>query len=158
MKITDIKTYAIRVGHRNQLIVKVETDEGIVGWGEAGLSSREHAVMAAIGHFREWLIGRDPMRTGALWQELYRSQYFEGGRVLTGAMAALDIAFYDITGKALGVPVYQLLGGKQRDWIALLCHDQSGDGAGTDRAGQAAGGSRLARCAHRLSSRSPCGR
>jgi galactonate dehydratase len=117
MKITEIKTYPIWVGTRNQLVVKVETDEGIAGWGESGLSGREQAVVGAIRHYREWLIGRDPMRIGALWQEMYRSQYFEGGRVLTAAQAALDLAFYDIAGKALGVPVYQLLGGKQRDWI-----------------------------------------
>ena len=117
MKITDIKTFSVMVGIRNQLIIKVETDEGIYGWGEAGLSGREQAVIGAINHFREWLIGRDPMQIEALWQELYRSQYYEGGRVLTAAMAALDIAFYDIVGKALDVPVYQLLGGKQRDWI-----------------------------------------
>ena len=115
MKITDIKTYFVWIGTRNQLIIKVETDEGIYGWGEAGLSGREQAVIGAIQHYREWLIGRNPMQMGALWQELYRSQYFEGGRVLTAAISALDIAFYDITGKALGVPVYQLLGGKQRD-------------------------------------------
>lgn len=117
MKITDIITYPIWVGHRNQLVIKVETDEGIYGWGESGLSGREQAVVGAVGHYREWLIGRDPMQIDALWQELYRSQYFEGGRVLTAAMSAIDIALHDIVGKALGVPVYQLLGGKQRDWI-----------------------------------------
>jgi galactonate dehydratase len=117
MKITDIKSYPVWVGHRNQLVVKVETDEGIYGLGESGLSGREMAVVGAINHYREWLIGRDPMRMGALWQEMYRSQYFEGGRVLTAAIAAIDIALYDIAGKALGVPVYQLLGGKQREWI-----------------------------------------
>jgi len=117
MKITDIKSYPVWVGHRNQLIVKVETDEGIYGLGEAGLSGREMAVVGAINHYREWLIGRNPMRMGALWQEMYRSQYFEGGRVLTAAIAAIDIALYDIAGKALGVPVHQLLGGKQREWI-----------------------------------------
>lgn len=117
MKITDIKIYPIYVGRRNLVVVKVETNEGIYGWGEAGLGSRALAVVGAIRHYREWLIGRNPMQIGALWQEMYRSQYFEGGRVLTAAMSALDIAFHDITGKALGVPVYQLLGGKQRDYI-----------------------------------------
>jgi len=117
MKITAIIPYPVWVGTRNQLIVKVETDEGIYGWGESGLSGRERAVVGALEHYREFLIGRDPMAIGALWQEMYRSQYFEGGRVLTAAISALDIAFHDIKGKALGVPVYQLLGGKQRDHI-----------------------------------------
>jgi galactonate dehydratase len=115
MKITDVKPYAVWVGHRNQMLVKVETDSGIYGWGESGLSGREMAVKGAVEHYREWLIGRDPMKRGALWQEMYRSQYFEGGRVLTAAISAIDIALYDIAGKALGVPVYELLGGRHRD-------------------------------------------
>ena len=124
MKITDIKPYPVWVGHRNQHIVKVETDEGIYGWGESGLSSRELAVVGAVNHYREFLIGRDPMRIGGLWQEMYRSQYFEGGRALTGAISAIDIALHDIVGKALNVPVYQLLGGKQRD--AVPCFATTG--------------------------------
>ncbi len=114
MKISAITPYAVPVGIRNQLLVKVETDSGVYGWGESGLSGREKAVMGAIDHFSQFLIGKDPMQCGALWQEMYRSQYFEGGRVLSAAIAALDIAFHDIRGKALGVPVHQLLGGKQR--------------------------------------------
>src|SRR5919109_1829506 len=117
MKITAIRPLVAWVGIRNQLLVKVETDEGIVGWGESGLSGREKAVAGALEHYAQFLIGRDPMRIGALWQEMYRSQYFEGGRVLTAAISAIDIALHDIKGKALGVPVYQILGGKQRDLI-----------------------------------------
>ena len=117
MKITDIKPYPVWVGNRNQLVVKVETDAGISGLGESGLSGRELAVVGALKHFREFLIGKDPMQIGRIWQELYRSQYFEGGRVLLAAQSAIDIALYDIAGKALGVPVYQLLGGKHRDTI-----------------------------------------
>jgi galactonate dehydratase len=117
MQIRDVKAFPTWVGSRNQLIVKVETDEGLVGWGEAGVSGRELAVAGAVQHFREFLTGKDPLRRGALWQELYRGQYFEGGRVLTGAISAIDIALYDIAGKALGVPVYQLLGGKHRDTV-----------------------------------------
>lgn len=117
MKITAIKPFPVWIGHRNQLIVKIETDESIFGWGESGLSGREKAVVGAIEHFREFLIGRDPMQIGAIWQELYRSQYFEGGRVLLAAQSAIDIALHDIKAKALGIPVYQLLGGKQRDVI-----------------------------------------
>ncbi len=117
MKITDIKPLPVWVGNRNQLVVKVETDEGIYGLGESGLSGRELAVVGALKHFREFLIGKDPRQIGRIWQELYRSQYFEGGRVLLAAQSAIDIALYDILGKSLGVPVYQLLGGKQRDTI-----------------------------------------
>ncbi|HEX3812711.1 MAG TPA: mandelate racemase/muconate lactonizing enzyme family protein [Mycobacteriales bacterium] len=117
MKITAIRTYPAWIGHRPQLLVKVETDEGIHGWGESGFSSRERAVAGAVEHYAQFLIGRDPMRAGALWQEMYRSQYFEGGRVLTAAISAIDIALYDIKGKALGVPVYELLGGRHRDVV-----------------------------------------
>lgn len=117
MKITAVKPFPVWIGHRNQLVVKVETDEGVHGWGESGLSGREQAVAGAIQHFAEFLKGRDPFRAGHLWQEMYRAQYFEGGRVLQAAISAIDIALYDIKGKALGVPVHQLLGGKQRDHI-----------------------------------------
>ena len=117
MKISAVKPFPVWIGHRNQLVVKVEADQGIFGWGESGLSGRELAVVGAIHHFAEFLKGRDPMAIGALWQEIYRSQYFEGGRVLQAALSAIDIALHDIKGKALGVPVYDLLGGKQRDNI-----------------------------------------
>jgi galactonate dehydratase len=127
MKIADVKTYPTWVGHRNQCLVKVETDEGIYGWGEAGVSGRELAVDGAVRHFREFLIGRDPMRRGALWQEMYRSQYFEGGRVLAAAISAIDIALHDIAGKALGVPVYQLLGGKHRDVVPCFTTVEAGN-------------------------------
>lgn len=128
MRITDIKPYPVWVGNRNQLVVKVETDEGISGLGESGLSGRELAVIGALKHFREFLIGKDPMQRGRIWQELYRSQYFEGGRVLLAAQSAIDIALYDIAGKALGVPVYQLLGGKQRDVVPCFATASGGTG------------------------------
>ncbi|MGA9659508.1 MAG: mandelate racemase/muconate lactonizing enzyme family protein, partial [Asticcacaulis sp.] len=130
MKITDIKAYPVWVGNRNLCMVKVETDEGLFGWGESGLSSRELAVVGAIQHFKEFLIGRDARRIGAIWQELYRGQYFEGGRVLTAAMSAIDIALWDIAGKALGVPISRLLGGQQRDLVpcfitSIKPHDET---------------------------------
>ena len=92
MKITDVKNYPVWIGHRNQMLVKVETDEGIYGWGESGFSSRELAVSGMVDHFREFLVGRDPMQRGRIWQEMYRGQYFEGGRTITGAISAIDIA------------------------------------------------------------------
>ncbi|MBI1256998.1 MAG: mandelate racemase/muconate lactonizing enzyme family protein [Chloroflexi bacterium] len=129
MKITDVKVFPVWVGSRNQLLVKVETDGGVYGWGESGLSGRELAVIGAVNHYREWLIGRDPARIGALWQEMYRSQYFEGGRVLAAAISAIDIALHDLNAKALGVPVYQLLGGKQRDSIPCFATTDASDQA-----------------------------
>ena len=117
MHITDIKPFPVWVGTRNQMLVKIETNEGIYGWGESGLSGRELGVKGIVEHYREFLLGKDPMNRGALWQEMYRSQYFEGGRTLTAAISAIDIALYDIVGKKLGVPVYDLLGGKQRNWV-----------------------------------------
>jgi galactonate dehydratase len=117
MKIAAIEAFPVWVGRRNQLLVKISTDQGLYGWGESGLATRERAVMGAIDHYRELLIGRDPLDTGRVWQLLYRSQYFEGGRVLSAAISAIDIALHDIKGKALGVPVWQLLGGKQREMV-----------------------------------------
>ena len=125
MKITDIKPYPVWVGMRNQMVVKVETDSGLYGYGESGLSGRELAVAGAVKHYREFLIGQDPLQAGALWQQMYRSQYFEGGRTLTAAISAIDMALYDIKGKALGVPVYQLLGGKQRDFVPCFATAQA---------------------------------
>jgi len=130
VKITDVKAYPAWVGHRNLCMVKVETDEGLFGWGESGLSSRELAVVGAVNHFKEFLIGKDPTKIGALWQEMYRGQYFEGGRVLTAAISAIDIALWDIAGKALNVPIHRLLGGKQRDHVPCFIttikpHDES---------------------------------
>ncbi len=120
MKIAEIEAIPAKVGRRNQLIVKITTENGLVGWGESGLSSRERAVIGAIEHFRRFLQGQDARRIGRVWQECYRSQYFEGGRVLTAAMSAIDIALHDIKAKALEVPVYELLGGKQRDAVPIF--------------------------------------
>lgn len=128
LKITAVKPYPVRVGIRNQFLLKIETDQGISGWGESGLSGREKAVAGVIEHYREFLIGQDAMQIGRIWQEMYRSQYFEGGRVLQAAISAVDIALHDIKGKALGVPVYELLGGKQRNVIPSFA--STGDSAG----------------------------
>ena len=117
MRISAVTTFTAKIGIIPQLLVKVETDNGYYGWGASGLTGRELAVTGAMDHFREILLGKDPMQIGAIWQELYRSQYFEGGRVLLAAQSAIDIALHDLKGKALGVPVYELLGGKQRDFV-----------------------------------------
>lgn len=128
MKITDITCYPVWGGHRNFLFVVVDTDEGLYGVGEAGLTGRELAVQGAIEHFKPLLIGQDPMRIEHLWQMLSRGGFFPHGKVLGSAIAALDIAFWDIKGKALGVPVYDLFGGRVRDKVACYCHLAGGHG------------------------------
>jgi galactonate dehydratase len=84
-------------------------------------------VGGAVAHFRDFLLGQDPRRIGRIWQEVYRSQYFEGGRVLTSAMSAIDIALHDLVAKSMGVPVYQLLGGRQRDYVPCFITTQAQD-------------------------------
>ena len=123
MKITNIETYPVWGGHRNFLFVVVDTDEGISGVGEAGITGRELAVAGAIEHFKPLLIGQDPGRIEHIWQVLFRGGFFPAQRVLTSAMAAIDIALWDIKGKALGVPIYELLGGLVRDKVVCYPHN-----------------------------------
>ena len=114
MKITDIKLiYA-----KHYLFVHVYTDEGIVGLGEAGNWGHLMATAEAIKKFSTWLIGKDPTRIDDIGQNLYRSLYFRGS-VIMSAISAIDIALWDIKGKKLGVPVYELLGGRTRDRVRV---------------------------------------
>jgi galactonate dehydratase len=127
LKITAVKPYPTPKGFpgRAMLFVKVECEAAdgtrYYGWGESGLSGRELATQGAVQHYAQFLCGCDAMQTGALWQQMYRSQYFEGGRTLTAAISAIDIALHDIKGKRLGVPVYQLLGGAHRHHVPSMC-------------------------------------
>ena len=100
----------------------VDTDEGLYGVGESGLTGRELAVTGAIEHFKPLLIGQDPGRIEHIWQLLSRGGFFPHGKILGSAIAAIDIALWDIKGKALGVPVYELLGGLVRDKVVCYCH------------------------------------
>ncbi len=122
MKITDVKVYLAREW-RTFCFVVIETDEGISGLGEAGITGRELAVQGAIEHFKPLLIGQDPFRIEHIWQLLFRGGFFPAQRILTAAIAAVDIALYDIKGKALGVPVYELLGGRVRDRVLTYNHN-----------------------------------
>jgi galactonate dehydratase len=124
MKITNIECYPVWGGARNFLFVVVDTDEGISGVGEAGITGRELAVMGAIEHFKALLIGQDPGRIEHIWQFLFRGGFFPAQRILTSAIAAIDIALWDIKGKALGVPIYELLGGKVRDKVVCYPHNR----------------------------------
>jgi galactonate dehydratase len=112
-----VRGYPVRVGHRNQFVVTIETDEGITGVGEGGISGRELAMQGMLEHFSGFLIGEDPRRIEHLWQTMYRGAYFEGGKITAATLSAVDIALWDILGKWLGVPVYQLLGGASRERV-----------------------------------------
>jgi galactonate dehydratase len=124
MKITNVEAYPCWGGQRNFLFVVVDTDEGIYGVGEAGITGRELAVAGAIEHFKPLLIGQDPGRIEHIWQMLFRGGFFPAQRILTSAMAAIDIALWDIKGKALGVPIYELLGGLVRDKVVCYPHNR----------------------------------
>ena len=117
MKITDIKCFPCFHGSRNYLFVKVETDEGFYGVGEFGITWKEQAGIGAIEHMKTDLIGQDPLNTEYLWQLLLRGDFFPAGRINMAAQSAIDLALWDIKGKALGQPVYMLLGGKMRDRV-----------------------------------------
>ena len=131
MKISDVTCYPVWGGGRNFLFVVVDTDEGLYGVGESGLTGRELAVMGAIEHFKPLLVGQDPTRIEHLWQVLSRGGFFPHGRILGSAIAAIDIALWDIRGKALGVPLYDLLGGRVRDKVVCYCHLAGGHAPGT---------------------------
>jgi L-alanine-DL-glutamate epimerase-like enolase superfamily enzyme len=103
--------------------VLIETEEGITGLGEASLHSRNSAVVAAINDgIGPYLIGRDATRIEDLWQDIFRGTFWRGGPVLQSALAGIDVALWDLNGKALGVPVYRLLGGRTRDKVMIYHH------------------------------------
>jgi len=124
VKISAIECFPVYNGSRNNLFVTVDTDDGISGVGESGLSGRELAVMGAIEHFKPQLIGQDAGRIEFLWQTLFRGGFFPANRVLCSAISAIDIALWDILGKRLDVPIYQLLGGLARDKVVCYPHAQ----------------------------------
>ena len=119
MKITDIKTFVVDCFRTNWVFVKVYTDEGIDGVGEATLEYKEKALVGAVEHAKEALVGKDPSRIEQLTHDLYRDAYWRGGAVLMSALSGIECALWDIKGKSLGVPVYELLGGKVRDDVRI---------------------------------------
>lgn len=117
MKITNIECVPVQAPGRTFVIILVSTDEGITGVGEAGLQRRPRAIAGAIEHLRRWLIGEDPIRIEHLWQRMFRGGFYPGDRLIGSTIAGIDIALWDIKGQALGVPVYELLGGRCRDYV-----------------------------------------
>ena len=112
MKITDVSTFLVAP---RWLFLRVETDEGITGWGEPVVEGRAETVRTAVAELSDLLIGEDPLRIENHWQVLSRGGFYRGGPVLSSAVAGFDQALWDIAGKAYGVPVYRLLGGPVRD-------------------------------------------
>ena len=109
IKITKLEI--IPVHSCRTIFVKIHTNAGIVGIGEGTVEGRIPTTMAAIQELEKYLIGKDPRQPAHHWQAIYRHAFYRGGIILTSALSAVDIAMWDIKGKALGVPVYELLGG-----------------------------------------------
>lgn len=116
MKITAVETFLVPP---RWLFCRVETDEGIVGWGEPVVEGRAETVRAAVEELSDLLLGQDPRRIEDLWQLMTKAAFYRGGPVLSSAVAGLDQALWDILGKSLGVPVHQLLGGAVRDEVRV---------------------------------------
>lgn len=119
MKVTDIKIFAVDCFRTNWVFVKIYTDEKIDGVGEATLEYKEKALIGAIEHIKEYLVGKNPLDIEAHWHNIYRDAYWRGGAVLMSALSGVEIALWDILGKYLGVPVYQLMGGKVNDRVRI---------------------------------------
>jgi mannonate dehydratase len=131
MRITAARVIVTCPG-RNFVTLKIETDQGVYGIGDATLNGREKAVVAYLEeHVVPVLIGRDARRIEDIWQFLYRGAYWRRGPVTMRAIAAVDVALWDIKGKALGAPLYDLLGGKSRDGVMVYGHANGADIAQT---------------------------
>ena len=122
MKISDVQTHTVNNGTRNYTFVTVTEENGLYGIGESGCSGKDNAVAATVEHYRPLLIGQDPSRIEHIWQDHFRGNFWRAGPVLTAAISALDIALWDLAGKALEVPTYQLLGGKTREKVRCYAH------------------------------------
>jgi galactonate dehydratase len=119
LKITDIQSFLVDAGGRNLCFVKVLTDAGIFGFGEAYSVGPDEATVATIKDFKGWLLGKDPRNVEYLWATMYNFTRFPGGAVINAAISGIEHALWDIAGKAAGLPVYMLLGGKCRDRVRV---------------------------------------
>ena len=114
VKITGMKVFGVSLtpqSDRPYVFVKLETDAGVIGWGEGTLEGKAGAVIACVEDFREFLIGSDPMQVEHHWQSMYVHSFYRAGPVMGSAISGIDQALWDIRGKVLGLPVYKLLGG-----------------------------------------------
>ena len=116
MKITKLETFLMKP---RWLFLKIHTDEGLVGLGEPILEGRALTCAQAVDELAPYLVGKDPRRVVHHWQAMYRHAFYRGGPILTSALSGVEQALWDLAGKSLGVPVYQLFGGPMRDRIRL---------------------------------------
>lgn len=119
MKVTNVKAFVVDCFRTNWVFVKVYTDEGVTGVGEGTLEYKEKAFLGALEHIKEYLVGKNPLNIENHWHNIYRDAYWRGGPVLMSALSAVEMALWDILGKTLNVPVYQLLGGKVNDSVRI---------------------------------------
>ena len=119
MKVTDVKTFVTDCFRTNWVFVKVYTDEGIDVVGEATLEYKEKALLGAVEHIKEYLLGKNPLEIEKHWHTIYRDAYWRGGAVLMSALSAVETALWDILGKSLNTPVYQLMGGRANDKVRI---------------------------------------
>ncbi len=122
MKITGLKVFVANASRTNFVFVKLYTDEGIDGVGEATLEWKTLTVVAALEELERALVGTDPFAVDATIERLHRDSYWRTGAVFRTALGAVEAAMLDIKGKALGVPVFELLGGKYRDRVACYAN------------------------------------
>ena len=125
MKITDVEVLRMQAStepNNNWLFVRIHTDEGISGLGEGSLQYKDAALTAELENFGSYLRGKDPFQIEHIWTSLHRRVTWTGGAVTISAISAIDLALWDIKGKALGVPVYELIGGKVRDSVPLYAN------------------------------------
>ena len=122
LKITGLKTFVVNVGSVNWVFVKIHTNQGLTGLGEGSVTSKEATIAEAIREHERFLVGKDPTEIERLWQAMFRYPRWRGGPVLNSAISAVEIALWDILGKAVGLPIYRLLGGACRDRIRMYVH------------------------------------
>jgi L-alanine-DL-glutamate epimerase-like enolase superfamily enzyme len=127
VRVAAVDTVVVDAKLRNWVFVKVTTDEGIVGWGEASLEWKTRAVVGAVEDLAGLVVGEEPFRIEHLWQAMFRQQFFKGGIVTMSAISGIEQALHDVKAAALGVPLYELLGGRVRDRVRLYDHLGGGD-------------------------------
>ena len=122
MKISDLKIYTMDAFRTNWAFIRVETDDGFHGWGEASLGTREMALEGCVEDLRRMVLGRNALDIEKMWFEVYRDSYWKGGPLMMSALSGIEIAMWDIVGKFYNQPVYNLMGGKMRDKVKMYAN------------------------------------